>query len=129
MRSPLPFPCVPDRPSKILLAQVDLFIYSRLARTSTTKGTADNGPLWAVEEADIFLRPRPPFPTLPWLKAPHPRGAKEKLLAVPRISARRLKEFVRFYKEFRKPKVSEESRFKHYTRSGAWDEIIHARQP
>ena len=25
--------------------------HSRLARTSTTKGTADNGPLWAVEEA------------------------------------------------------------------------------
>ena len=54
--------------------------HSRLARTSTTKGTADNGPLWAVEEADIFLRPLAPFPTLPWLKAsaqaPHPRGAQ-----------------------------------------------------
>ena len=42
--------------------------HSRLARTSTTKGTADNGPLWAVEEAVILLRPRPPFPTLPWLR-------------------------------------------------------------
>ena len=32
--------------------------HSRLARTSTTKGTADNGPLWAVEEAVILPRPR-----------------------------------------------------------------------
>ena len=45
-----------------------LSFFSRLARTSTTKGTADNGPLWAVEEAVILLRPRPPFPTLPWLR-------------------------------------------------------------
>jgi len=28
MRSPLPFPCVPDRPSKILLAQVGTLSFS-----------------------------------------------------------------------------------------------------
>ena len=37
--------------------------------------TADNGSLWAVEEAGVLLRPRPPFPT-PSLAQAHPLGAQ-----------------------------------------------------
>ena len=52
--------------------------------------------------------------------------------AVKKKNAMREKELqagARRQKENETTEVSEESRFKHYTRSGAWDEIIHARQP
>ena len=58
MRSPLPFPCVPDRPYKILLVQVGtlsfshpsfgvpvLFIYSTLARQERNSSTLSS-PSW-----------------------------------------------------------------------------------
>ena len=75
MRSPLPFPCVPDRPYKILLVQVGtlsfshpsfgvpvLFIYLHRFDTGTKRSTADGNPLGAVEETGPPGRPLFPPP-------------------------------------------------------------------